>query len=161
LDKSNKELICFVFDTCFGIIDFFLTDWESTKKRQYFKGFYEYHIFLSHDIFFVIYYKMIDKMLLVDLLQSGANVTVSIRIEDLKEFAQVLIEDTRKKLEQVIIDDKAERYIEPKEASQIIGVDLSTLWRWAKRGYLVPVEIGGKRRYKMSEIKSILNGGRN
>jgi len=104
---------------------------------------------------------MIDKMLLVDLLQSGANVTVSIRIEDLKEFAQVLIEDTRKKLEQVIIDDKAERYIEPKEASQIIGVDLSTLWRWAKRGYLVPVEIGGKRRYKMSEIKSILNGGRN
>ena len=100
-------------------------------------------------------------MLLVDLLQSGANVTVSIRIEDLKEFAQVLIEDTRKKLEQVIIDDKAERYIEPKEASQIIGVDLSTLWRWAKRGYLVPVEIGGKRRYKMSEIKSILNGGRN
>ena len=103
---------------------------------------------------------MIDKMLLVDLLQSGANVTVSIRIEDLKEFAQVLIEDTRKKLEQVIIDDKAERYIEPKEASQIIGVDLSTLWRWAKRGYLVPVEIGGKRRYKMSEIKSILNGSK-
>ena len=99
-------------------------------------------------------------MLLADLLQSGANVTISVRIEDLKEFAQILIEDTRKKLEQVIIDDKAERYIEPKEA-QIIGVDLSTLWRWAKRGYLVPVEIGGKRRYKMSEIKSILNGGRN
>jgi len=104
---------------------------------------------------------MIDKMLLADLLQSGANVTVSIRIEDLKKFAQVLIEDTRKKIEQVIIEDKAERYIEPKEVSQIIGVDLSTLWRWAKRGYLVPIEIGGKKRYKMSEIKSILNGGRN
>ena len=100
-------------------------------------------------------------MLLADLLQSGANVTVSIRIEDLKKFAQVLIEDTRKKIEQVIIEDKAERYIEPKEVSQIIGVDLSTLWRWAKRGYLVPIEIGGKKRYKMSEIKSILNGGRN
>lgn len=100
-------------------------------------------------------------MLLTDLLESGTNITVSVRIEDLKEFAQILIEDTRKKLEQVIIEDKAERYIEPKEASQIIGVDLSTLWRWAKRGYLVPIEIGGKRRYKMSEIKSILSGGRN
>ena len=99
-------------------------------------------------------------MLLADLLQSCANVTVSVRIEDLKEFAQILIEDTRKKLEQVIIEDKAERYIEPKEASQIIGVDISTLWRWSKRGYLVPVEIGGKRRYKMSEIKSILNGSK-
>jgi len=99
-------------------------------------------------------------MLLTDLLASGKNITVSVSIEDLKEFAQILIEDTRKKLEQVIIDDKAERYIEPKVASQIIGVDLSTLWRWAKRGYLVPIEIGGKRRYKLSEIKSILNGGR-
>jgi hypothetical protein len=37
-------------------------------------------------------------MILADLLQSGANVTVSVRIENLKEFAQILIEDTRKKL---------------------------------------------------------------
>ena len=80
-------------------------------------------------------------MILADLLQSGANVTVSVRIENLKEFAQILIEDTRKKLEQVIIDDKAECYIEPKEASQIFGVDISTLWRWAKRGYLVPLRL--------------------
>jgi len=33
------------------------------------------------------------------------------------------------------------------------------LWRWAKRGYLVPIEVGGKRRYRMSEVKAILNVG--
>ena len=37
-------------------------------------------------------------------------------------------------------------------------VNPSSLWRWRKRGYLVPAEIGGKRRYKMSDIRRILNG---
>ena len=36
------------------------------------------------------------------------------------------------------------------------SIDASTLWRWRKRGYLVPVSIGGKRRYRLSEIKKIL-----
>ena len=100
-------------------------------------------------------------MVLEDLLQSGAAISVTVKIEDLKEFAQFIIEDTRKKFEQAIIDGMVEQYVEPKEISQILGVSITTLWRWAKRGYLVPVEIGGKRRYKMSEIKTILNGSRN
>ena len=48
----------------------------------------------------------------------------------------------------------------PKKLPCKINVDLSTLWRWDKAGYLKHVEIGGKRRYKMSEVKRILNGGR-
>ncbi len=38
------------------------------------------------------------------------------------------------------------------------GVGKTTLWRWAKQKYLTPVEIGGKRRYKMSEVKRLLEG---
>ena len=36
-------------------------------------------------------------------------------------------------------------------------VDRSTLWRWAKTGYLIPAEVGGKRLYKQSDIDIILN----
>ena len=39
-------------------------------------------------------------------------------------------------------------------------VDSSTLWRWAKSGYLVPVEYGGQRRYRVADVQRILNGGR-
>jgi Helix-turn-helix domain len=59
-----------------------------------------------------------------------------------------------------IISDKAETYPSPKQVCEILNVDLSTLWRWNKRGYLCPSEVGGKRRYKMSDVKRILNGGK-
>ena len=42
----------------------------------------------------------------------------------------------------------------------LLGVDSSTLWRWAKSGYLVPVEYGGQRRYRVADVQRILNGGR-
>lgn len=99
-------------------------------------------------------------MNLLNLLESGNNITVSVSLADLKEFATVLIDNTKKELELVVISDKAETYPSPKQVCEILNVDLSTLWRWNKRGYLCPSEVGGKRRYKMSDVKSILNGGR-
>jgi predicted site-specific integrase-resolvase len=61
-------------------------------------------------------------------------------------------------MEQLIQDSNQETYISPKKCAEILDCDLSTLWRWKKSGYLAPVEIGGKRRYKMSDIKKILEG---
>lgn len=67
---------------------------------------------------------------------------------------------TRKELEQQITDSNTETYPSPKKVCEILDIDLSTLWRWNKRGYLCHIEIGGKRRYRMSDVKAILNGGR-
>ena len=97
-------------------------------------------------------------MNLQNLLESGNNITVSVSLTDLKEFAATLIDNTKKELELVVISDKAETYPSPKQVCEILNVDLSTLWRWNKRGYLCPSEVGGKRRYKMSDVKRILNG---
>lgn len=94
------------------------------------------------------------------ILESGANITVSLNIEDLREWHKEVIQDTKREIEQTILADKAETYPGPRQVSEILNVDVSTLWRWKKRGYLVPVEIGGKRRYKMSEVKALLNGER-
>jgi excisionase family DNA binding protein len=52
-----------------------------------------------------------------------------------------------------------ETYPTPKQVCEILGVDNSTLWRWKRKGYLVPANVGGKVRYKMSEVKALLNGG--
>lgn len=54
------------------------------------------------------------------------------------------------------MDASTETYPSAKRVSEILEVDRSTLWRWAKCGYLVPIEVGGKRRYKMSDVKRIL-----
>jgi hypothetical protein len=99
-------------------------------------------------------------MNLKEILQESGNVTIAVSLVDLKQFAVDIIESTKKELEDVVIADKAETYPSPKRVCEILDVDASTLWRWNKRGYLCPVEVGGKRRYKMSEVNAILNGGR-
>lgn len=96
----------------------------------------------------------------VELLKTGGNVSVSIGLEDLKQWHKEVIEDTRRELEAVVLSDKAEKYLSPNQVSEMLNVDLTTLWRWSKKSYLVPIEFGGKRKYRLSEIKKILNEGR-
>ncbi len=51
-----------------------------------------------------------------------------------------------------------EVYKTPDETAAMLNVDKSTLWRWAKQGYLVPVKWGRKSRYKLSDIKVRMEG---
>ena len=90
-------------------------------------------------------------------MENGANITVAITLEYLRRFHQEVIADTKKELEAQIAEDRGERYLSIKQRCEMLDVDPSSLWRWRKRGYLVPAEIGGKRRYKMSDIRRILN----
>ncbi|MDD3772281.1 MAG: helix-turn-helix domain-containing protein, partial [Weeksellaceae bacterium] len=68
---------------------------------------------------------------------------------------------TRKELEQQITDASTETYPSVDQVAKILNVSKTTLWRWDKSGYLKTIEIGGKRRYRMSDIKKILEGGKN
>lgn len=99
--------------------------------------------------------------MLENILMSGANVSITLTANDLKEIINYTIASTRKEIEQVIIDDNSEVFMSPKQVSEMLGVDLSTLWRWNKRGYLIPLEVGGKRKYRKSDIKTkLLNSGK-
>ena len=91
-----------------------------------------------------------------ELVKTGANVSITVEAKDLIYFADYLIDKSKKELEEAVIADKAETYPTPNQVSEMINVDLSTLWRWKKKGYLVPIEVGGKRRYKMSDVNKIL-----
>lgn len=86
--------------------------------------------------------------------------TLAVGINDLMEWQKETIEKTKRELEEAIISDKTETYLSPKQVSQMLNVNLTTLWRWNKRGYLVHIEFGGLRRYRMSDVKSLMNGRR-
>lgn len=94
-------------------------------------------------------------MLINELLNSGANVSITISANDLLEVINYTVTATRKELEQLIIDEKSEDYLSPKQVSELLGVNTTSLWRWAKRGYLVPLEVGGKRKYRKSDIDRV------
>ena len=58
-----------------------------------------------------------------------------------------------------ITDSKAETYISRDKAMEILGKGSTTLWRWKKMGYLVPITVGANDRYRMSDIRRIMEGG--
>jgi hypothetical protein len=94
------------------------------------------------------------------LIEGGQNITLSIGLNDLREWHKEVIADAKKELEDAVVSEKMETYPTPAQVAEILGVDNVTLWRWKKKGYLVPANVGGKIRYKMSEVKALLNGER-
>lgn len=97
---------------------------------------------------------MID---ITELAKLCPDVTISIKAGDLIEANKKLVEDVRSALEQKIRDEHEEKFLSPNEVSKILNISKPTLWRWEKLDYLIPIRVGGKVRYKSSEVKQILN----
>ena len=95
---------------------------------------------------------------LLEAAKENPNMIVSITIGELIEANEALIEKTKSELGDIVMQQQSETYPTEETVRKMLDVSHSTLWRWAKEGYLVPLNIGGKRRYKMSEINQILKG---
>jgi len=93
-----------------------------------------------------------------ELAQSAPAINLTITAGDLKDFAALLIAQTKAELEQSISDSKAETYLSGEKVMEMMEISKTTLWRWKQRGYLVPVRVGGNDRYKLSDIKKIMEG---
>ena len=81
------------------------------------------------------------------------NITVSLTSEQLSEFANWILTGAKNIYE---TKKAPEQYLTRKQTANMLDVDLSTLWRWNNENYLNTIEIGGKRRYKLSDINHIL-----
>lgn len=91
-----------------------------------------------------------------ELIQATPNVSITIGANDLMGCLRLAIKEAKEEWEASITAKKTETYVSVADASIQLHVDKSTLWRWAKTGYLEPVEVGGKRLYKQSDINKIL-----
>ena len=95
---------------------------------------------------------------LVELAKECPGLQVTITLGELVEANRLLIAETKRELEQETADSKAETYISRDKAKEILDVSSTTLWRWKKMGYLVPVTMGANDRYRMSDIRLIMEG---
>ena len=82
------------------------------------------------------------------------TVMYMISAADLERILRNLVNDLISEREEV----KKETYISANQVSNLLGVSKSTLWRWEKENYLVPVRVGNKLRYKESEVKQLMEG---
>ena len=93
---------------------------------------------------------------ITELAKHCPDVTISIKASDLIEANKKLVEDVRLSLEQKIRDEHEEKYLSSEEVCEMLDVSKPTLWRWEKMEYLIPLRVGGKVRYKLSEVRQIL-----
>ena len=93
---------------------------------------------------------------ITNLIKEYPNITLNVKAEDLKEMVDYCVEKKCKDLEKLVTDANTETYLSPEQTAKKLDVNKTTLWRWSKSGYLIPVEVGGKRRYKLSDIQKLL-----
>ena len=98
-----------------------------------------------------------NETLVHDILKSGGTTLMVIKAEDLKKAICETITETRRQMEDEIAINTSETLLTGQQVQEQLSVNRTTLWNWKKEGYLVPIEIGGKYRYRLSDIKTILH----
>ena len=93
-------------------------------------------------------------MSIEEIITSGASVQLVIDAIDLKEAFLQWNEEMR----QPNTETKAESYLSAQETADKLGVDVSTLWRWDKSGYLKKIKVGNKIRYRESDVLKLMEG---
>jgi predicted DNA-binding transcriptional regulator AlpA len=95
-----------------------------------------------------------------DLMSLGGNLTVSVNLEELRTWHDELTASNETERHTIAKPPIQEELLTRKEVLKILGVDASTLWRWAKTGYLLPFDFGGQKRYRASDIRALVEGKR-
>lgn len=57
-------------------------------------------------------------------------------------------------------DAERARTVTKAKACEMLGKNATTLWRWEKEGYLVPVKVGSRSMYRLGDIQDIMTGSR-
>ena len=78
--------------------------------------------------------------------------------DDLKEIINEIIDEQIALFEKRNEEKQNEELVTSERLMELLGVSKTTVWRWKQRGYLVPVRIGGNDRYRMRDIKKIMEG---
>lgn len=97
------------------------------------------------------------------LLTELPNTIVSLKAEDLGHFARQVVAEVRQEFEREQ-EEKSKETVEninlltADEVKQILDISDSTLYRLGKSEVLVPIWVGGQRRYTVDSINRYLEG---
>lgn len=88
---------------------------------------------------------------------SDKGVCYIISADDLRSVVRELFRDEQRRTEEAVAASREMPTVTKAEAAKMLNVAQSTLWRWAKEGYLTPVKVGAKVLYRASDIDRLLH----
>lgn len=93
---------------------------------------------------------------LLKMAQANPNAQIQISLADLLECNKQIFEMFRAEMMSPFRTLHRDNLISRDDVAQLLGVDLSTLHRWNKKGILKATRIGGKVYYNSEEVKTIM-----
>jgi len=84
------------------------------------------------------------------------NEIVVTSTENLRKIVFEVTDKLLKKYYAPIEPKDTETYLSRQEVSDMLGINLTTLWTWTKKGHLVAYSIQGRVWYKRSEIEAAM-----
>lgn len=97
-----------------------------------------------------------DKLILNKIADGTPGVMLVVDAADLKAVVSDMWGAHVTQTKEAIAADRERPTMTREDAAKALNVTLSTLWRWAKMGYLNPVKIGTKVLYRATDIDSML-----
>lgn len=95
-----------------------------------------------------------------DLLNTASGHSLIVMTEENFQKALDAVYARAKQAAVQDLDARSQKVTEPliakQEVMQTLGKSANTLWKWARRGYLKPVKVGGRVMYKQADINRIL-----
>lgn len=94
-----------------------------------------------------------------ELIKRCPDATIHIRAGDLSFFVLKLLADARLEFERQQAETdakKAETYLDADMVLTKLGISASTLYRLSKAHVLKTYHIGGKRKYRLSEVEKLI-----
>ncbi len=91
-----------------------------------------------------------------ELLESGANVSVTVKLDDLR----AILKKAAGTLRSVPQEPSAKEFLTRKEVLAALKIDSSTLWCWEKTGYIKSYPFGGRKRYRRKMSRRSAQAGK-
>ena len=84
---------------------------------------------------------------------------IDIKSLEFKGIIKAILKEVLLEFQQMIAEQKQERFLTAEEVRQMLGISKATLWRRKGDGTLIPIKIGGRVMYKQSDIDKLVEKG--
>ena len=88
-----------------------------------------------------------------EVFNNAKAMSITLTIEDLRDFAKAVAKETISGMASEREEEPV--WLTPDQVAERLNVTRSTLWRWAKDGYLSNFKFGNRTRYKKSDVERV------